>query len=165
MKPDTEPAPSPRNAPPARVASRTLASLAAHTSAELDARYRGATGSASMRAADGVLFGRMLAVPRLPRAVASLVRRFAGSPSFVWEGKTFQASSETRGLGHNRVNLPRALGRQNLFPFETLFGASAIDGKPTLILDYDLDVNPPYIRHIHDEIREVAPGLFLGPAM
>ena len=68
-------------------------------------------------------------------------------------------------MGHNRVSIPRALGRQNLFPFETLFGPSAIDGKPTLILDYDLDVNPSYIRHVHDEIREVAPGLFLGPAM
>jgi hypothetical protein len=63
------------------------------------------------------------------------------------------------------VNIPRALGRQNLFPFETLFGPSAIDDKPTLILDYDLAVNPSYIRHIHDEIREVSPGLFLGPAM
>jgi hypothetical protein len=52
-----------------------------------------------------------------------------------------------------------------LFPFDTRFGASAIDGKPALILDYDLSVNPPYIRHIHDEIREVSPGLFLGPAM
>jgi len=56
-------------------------------------------------------------------------------------------------------------GRQNLFPFETSFGPSAIDGKPTLILDYALDVNPSYIQAIHDEIREVAPGLFLGPAM
>jgi hypothetical protein len=34
-----------------------------------------------------------------------------------------------------------------------------------LILDYDLDVNPGYIRHVHDEIREVSPGLFMGPAM
>ena len=50
-------------------------------------------------------------------------------------------------------------------PFDTLFGPSAVDGKPTLILDYDLDANPGYIRHIHDEIREVSPGLFLGPAM
>jgi hypothetical protein len=87
------------------------------------------------------------------------------APSFVWEGKTFQAHSDTRGVGHNRVFVPRALGRQNLFPFETSFGPSAIDGRPTLILDYDLRVNPSYIRKIHDEIREVAPGLFLGPAM
>jgi len=101
----------------------------------------------------------------LPGPLAGSLRRWAASRSFLWEGKTFQASSETRGVGHNRVFVPRALGHQNLFPFDTLFGPSAIDGKPTLILDYDLDVNPGYIRHIHDEIREVSPGLFLGPAM
>ena len=32
-------------------------------------------------------------------------------------------------------------------------------------LDYDLADNPALIRAIHDEVREVAPGLFLGPAM
>jgi hypothetical protein len=26
-------------------------------------------------------------------------------------------------------------------------------------------VNPGYIRKIHDEIREVSPGIFVGPAM
>ena len=61
--------------------------------------------------------------------------------------------------------VPKALGRQNLFPFVSLFGPSAIDGQPTLILDYDLDANPGYIRHVHDEIREIAEGLFMGPAM
>jgi hypothetical protein len=83
----------------------------------------------------------------------------------VWEGKTFAAATDTKGVGHNRVFIPNVFGHQNLFPFDTSFGPSAIDGKPTLILDYDLRVNPGYIRHIHDEIREVAPGLFLGPAM
>jgi hypothetical protein len=118
-----------------------------------------------MHAADGALVGRMLAVRGLPGALAKPLRRWAAARSFVWEGKTFAAESDLRGVGHNRVYIPRALGHQNLFPFETAFGASAIDGKPTLILDYDLDVNPRYIRHIHDEVREVAPGLFLGPAM
>lgn len=149
----------------ARPQVQSLDALAARSSRELDALYRSATVSSSMHAADGALIGRMLAVKSLPGVIASPLRRFAASRSFVWEGKTFQASSTTRGVGHNRVHIPRALGRQNLFPFETLFGPSAIDGKPTLILDYDLDVNPSYIRHIHDEIREVAPGLFLGPAM
>ena len=146
-------------------AQLTLDTLAARSLDELDALYRGATVSSSMHAADGALVGRMLTVRGLPGPLAGPLRRWARSHSFVWEGKTFQASSDTAGVGHNRVNVPRALGRQNLFPFETLFGPSAIDGKPTLILDYDLDVNPSYIRHIHDEIREVSPGLFLGPAM
>jgi hypothetical protein len=118
-----------------------------------------------MRAADGQLIGRMLAVRGLPGAIARPLRNWARSRSFMWEGKTFQASDDARGVGHNRVFIPRALGHQNLFPFETRFDASAIDGRPTLVLDYDLDVNPMYIRHIHDEVREVSPGLFLGPAM
>lgn len=148
-----------------RMPVHTLDSLARLSLDALEALYRDATVSSTMHAADGALVGRMLTVRGLPKPFAGPLRKFAASRSFVWEGKTFQASSETRGVGHNRVSIPRALGRQNLFPFDTLFGPSAIDGKPALILDYDLDVNPSYIRHIHDEIREVSPGLFLGPAM
>lgn len=143
----------------------SLDSLAACSLDELDVLYRAATVSTSMHAADGALTGRMLAVRGVPAMVREPLRRFAASRAFVWEGKTFQAASDERGMGHNRVFVPKALGRQNLFPFETRFGPSAIDGRPTIILDYDLDVNPGYIRHIHDEIREVTPGLFLGPAM
>lgn len=148
-----------------RASIHSLDSLSRKTSAELDALYRTASVSKTLHAADGALVGRMLAVRGVPGPIAQPLRRWAASRSFVWEGKTFQASSETRGNGHNRVFIPGVFGHQNLFPFATSFGASAIDGKPTLILDYDLDVNPGYIRRIHDEIREVAEGLFLGPAM
>lgn len=148
-----------------RASIHTLDSLSRKTSAELDALYRAATVSKTMHAADGALVGRMLAVRGLSGPLAEPLRRWAASRSFVWEGKTFQASSDTRGTGHNRVFIPGVFGHQNLFPFQTSFGPSALDGKPTLLLDYDLDVNPGYIRRIHDEIREVAEGLFLGPAM
>jgi hypothetical protein len=40
-----------------------------------------------------------------------------------------------------------------------------MDGKPCLILDYDVSPNPWFIRRIHDELRQVAPRLYLGPAM
>lgn len=143
----------------------TLDSLAARSFSELDALYRTATVSSTMRAADGALIGRMLSVRGLPGGIAAPLRRWAASRSFLWEGKTFAASDDAKGVGHNRVNIPNVLGRQNLFPFDTRFDASAIDGRPTLVLDYDLAVNPSYIRRIHDEIREVSPGLFLGPAM
>ena len=145
--------------------THTLDGLAARSLEQLDALYRAATAPKSMHAADGELIGRMLTVRGVPGAIANPLRRWAAAPSFLWAGKTFQASSDTHGVGHNRVNGAKVLGRQNLFPFETLFGASAIDGKPTLILDYDLAVNPGYIRHVHDEIRELSPGIFLGPAM
>lgn len=150
---------------PTSTSLHTLDSLAQRSLDELDSLYRAATVSTSLHAADGELIGRMLAVRGVPPAIAAPLRRWAGSPSFVWEGKTFRAESDTRGAGHNRVFVPGALGRQSLFPFATSFGPSALDGKPTLILDYDLAVNPSYIRRIHDEIREVSPGIFLGPAM
>ena len=145
--------------------SLSLDALAELSLEDLDQLYRGASASTTLRAADGELVGRMLAVRGLPPTIGQPLRRWAGSPSFVWEGKTFSSSNDLRGRGHNRVNLPALLGRQNLFPFATSFGPSAIDGQRTLILDYDLPENPAYIRRIHDEIREVASGLFLGPAM
>jgi hypothetical protein len=154
-----------QNTAAARAPLHTLDSLAACSSDELDALYRHSSVSSSMHATDGALVGRMLVARGIPGPLAKPLRTWAKSSSFVWGGKTFNASSDTRGEGINRVNVPGVFGRQNLFPFATLFGPSAIDGKPTLILDYDLDVNPGYIRKIHDEIREVSPGLFLGPAM
>lgn len=147
------------------VPRHTLDTLADLTAPELEALYRAATVSTTIRAADGPLTGRMLAVRGIPEPLALPLRKWAASRAFVWEGKTFAAASDTQGAGHNRVFGSIFLGRQNLFPFDTTFGPSAIDGKPALILDYDLDVNPIYIRHIHDEIREVSPGLFVGPAM
>lgn len=157
--------PAPTSAEPPRSTLHTLDTLAQRSLDELDALYRAATVPSTMRAADGPLVGRMLAVRGLPGALAAPLRRWAAAPSFVWEGKTFQAASDAHGAGYNRVFVPGVLGRQNLFPFATSFGPSAIDGRPTLILDYDLDANPSFIRRIHDEIREVAPGVFLGPAM
>jgi len=148
-----------------RTPRHTLDTLADLTSPELEALYRAATMPASMHAADGALVGRMLAVRGLPGPLAMPIRRWAASKSFLWEGKTFEATSDVQGIGHNRVNGGGVLGHQNLFPFETAFLPSAIDGKPTLALDYDLAVNPGYIRHVHDEIREVSPGVFMGPAM
>jgi hypothetical protein len=153
------------SSPAARTSLHTLDTLAQRTSDELDALYRAAVVSTTMHAADGQLVGRMLAVRGLPPGITGPLRKWAASRSFMWEGKTFEASSDTRGAGHNRIFVPGVFGRQNLFPFDTAFGPSAIDGRPTLILDYDLSVNPPWIRKVHDEVREVSPGLFLGPAM
>lgn len=147
------------------VPSQDLDSLARMSFEELDAAYRRATAPVSMRAADGALRGRMLAVRNLRGGLAARLQRWAASPSFVWEGKTFASTSDSVGTGHNRVRVDGVLGRQNLFPFATRFDTSAIDGGRALVLDYDLAVNPPYIRRIHDEVREVEPGLLLGPAM
>jgi hypothetical protein len=147
-------------------AALTLDDLARRSYADLESLYRSAPSAATLRAIDGKPKGRMLAVRSVEQTpLAGPIRAFAASSSFVWDGKTFASLSDQEGTGINRVQIPGALGRQNLFPFRTLFGPSAIDGERTLILDYDLSENPPWIRKIHDEVREVAPGLFLGPAM
>jgi hypothetical protein len=111
---------------------------------------------------DGTPRGRMLTwVGPLGRGPAfGAVRRFAGSSSFPWGGKSFRSGSDTHGRGINRV---RVLG--DAFPFETRIGPSVTDGRPCVILDYDLPQNPWLIRQIHDELRQVGKGLYLGPAM
>lgn len=144
----------------------TLDDLARRTSDELGALYRSGTAPSSMALLDGALEGRMLAVRRLDRGwVGRAVQRFAASDRFVWEGKSFQSTGEHVGAGINRIQLPGLLGRQQLFPFVTTFDASVLDGEPTVVLDYDLPDNPPYIRKVRDELRQVSPGVFLGPAL
>ncbi|MFO0567561.1 MAG: hypothetical protein U0263_18020 [Polyangiaceae bacterium] len=149
-----------------RRAQLSLDDLARKSYRELGALYDRGVVPASLRALDGPLEGRMLAVRGLNRGpLARALRRFAGSKSFVWGGKSFAAKSDGSGTGINRVRAPGVLGRQDLFPFTTHFGSSAVDGRETIVLDYDHPENPPYIRAIHDEVREVAPGVYLGPAM
>jgi hypothetical protein len=146
--------------PPSR---RTLDDLMAFTYPELLAMYRAAVAPASLRAADGVLIGRMLAWNRLARGpIARGLRRFAVSPSFVWEGKTFAAAADGAGAGYNRVHLRGVLGHQHVFPFASRFGDSLLDGRRTIVIDYDRADNPWWMRRIHDELRELEPGLFLG---
>jgi hypothetical protein len=96
---------------------------------------------------------------RRGRAIAGLAR--AGW--FPWGGKSFSGTGAS-GRGVNRVHLGAGT-RHALFPFHTSLRASVLDGAPCVALDYDLPDNPGFIRAIHDEVREVAPGLYLGPAM
>jgi hypothetical protein len=139
-----------------------LDSLAQLDSAELAELYAHGTTPARMGVLEGHPRGRMLSVRALDRgAVARALRSIAGAAAFPWGGKSFAGNGET-GTGINRLHL---FGRHQLFPFLTSVKPSALDGAPCIALDYDLPDNPRVIRAIHDEIREVDPGLFLGPAM
>ncbi len=112
----------------------------------------------------GDLRGRMLAWPSLDRAprVAKAIRRFAGSNVFPWRGKSFSVDSTaaSQGQGINRV----ISDRFRLFRFETRLDRSRAGDFDAVQLDYDLPGNPPVIRSIKDEIREIAPNLWLGQA-
>lgn len=151
---------------PSRAVSDTeilnLDALRQMSFAELDTLYRAAPRPASIATLDGAAIGAMLAW-RSPRSgpLASLLRKFGSSTVFPWEGKTFTNQGSEAGRGINRVNL---FGKRQWFPFRTRFAASFLDGKPTFLLDYSGPGNPPLIRQIVDEVREVAPGLYMGPA-
>jgi hypothetical protein len=152
--------PAPR---PASPTLHTLDSLAALDVEALGRLYDGGTVPTSLAALDGHPRGRMLAVRGLDGgAIAGALRSFAGAAGFPWGGKSFTAGPGMGGAGINRVHLG---GRHQLFPFHTRFGGSELDGRPSIVLDYDRPDNPGFIRKIHDEVREVSPGLFLGPAM
>lgn len=150
-------------AAPRRSPTATLDGLAWLSSAELAELYAAAAEPIDVRPLSGQPLGRMLAVERLDRGrPGEWLRRLAAAERFPWGGKSFRADSAGKGRGINRVRLG---GRHQLFPFETAIGPSELDGRPCVRLDYDLSVNPRAIRMIHDEVRAIEPGLYLGPAM
>ena len=159
MQTESRPTASTRTAPE----RLGLDDLAAMTVAELDARYRRGTLPDSLRLLDGEPTCRMLAVRGLESdRIAGALRSFAASGRFPWAGKSFRAHDDGTGEGINRVRLG---GERRWYPFATRIEPSVIDGKPCILLDYDTPKNPFFIRAIRDELREVSPGLFLGPAL
>jgi len=142
--------------------SRSLDDLARLAPRELQAIYQGCGVPERLTELDGDLVGRMLALRGAGRGLAlRTLASVARSPGFAWAGKSFRALDAETGTGINRVRLA---GRHRLFPFRTHFGPSVIDGRRCVVLDYDDADNPGLIRAIHDEVREVDPGLYLGPA-
>jgi hypothetical protein len=141
-------------------AARRLDELLELGPGELLDLYRDAE-TPRLRDLDGDLRGRMLATPLAARGVvAHFLRALGASDRFPWRGKTFRHHGEARGEGHNRI-----FGKGfRLFRFETSIGPSRAGAFDALQLDYDLPDNPFFIRAIKDEVRTIAPGLFLGQA-
>ena len=81
---------------------------------------------------------------RFPRARSNAAR-------LAWQGKVFQPESAT---AVNRFFGVRAI-RGNVYS-----GASWLDGGPSMILDYE--GTSRIYNNYRDEIRQVAPGLYLG---
>ena len=129
---------------------------------ELKQLYRQAKRPAAISDLDGDAIGAMLAWRSPQRGpVAWFLRTFGASSVFPWEGKSFRSDGRDAGEGINRINL---FGKRRWFPFATRFDASFLDGQPTFVLDYGSRSNPPLINQIVDEVREVSPGLYMGPA-
>ncbi|MCE5291227.1 MAG: hypothetical protein LLG14_18595 [Nocardiaceae bacterium] len=141
----------------------TLDDLSAKSFEELDALYRAGSVPADIGVLDNKPKGRMLAVRGVDKTpLAGLLSLASKLPVFPWDGKTLTAGDESSGVGINRIGLGVTM---DWFPFATRVQPSVIDGADTIVLDYEQPGNPWFIRKIHDELREVAPGMFLGPAM
>jgi hypothetical protein len=139
---------------------RTLDDLAALGPDELMDLYRMAR-TPTLEELDGKLTGRMLAVPRAQEPhVKAVLEQFARSRVFPWQGKTFKHETASHGHGVNRL-----LGeRVTWFRFHTFVGPSHAGDFDAVHLDYSHDGNPPFVRKVKDEVREVGPGLYLGLA-
>jgi hypothetical protein len=94
----------------------------------------------------GPIRGRALPLPGT--RVARSASRVAG---LLWQGKVIDES------GDSAVN--RFFGMKIIRGYLAM-GTSVRDGRPTLILDYG-ETSLIYRRY-RDEIREVAPGVYLG---
>lgn len=148
----------------ATVGDMTADDLKSLSLEELEAVYKQGSCPKSMASLSGTPKGWCLAVLNTrDNVVGGILRKFGDAKVFPWHGKSFEAHNANSGKGINRINL--TVTNQDWFPFDTRFEDSKVDGGKCIVLDYDKPENPWFIRKIHDELREVGPKLFLGPAM
>lgn len=107
-------------------------------------------------AAAGVWRGTLMAITGfgwLPRPVAAVLYRILALPIDPWRGKSFD-----NGRGANRwFRLPGAAFGE----YRVSIGASAVDGKPAVQLDYDVPENFALLRGIRGEARVLGDDLLL----
>lgn len=113
---------------------------------DLDDLFRqGSVGALPNGQADGTAI--IAPGMRFTHEIASVVNIFA------WQGKTFDAA---HGTLTNRIS---ALG-VNAIVAQVYKGASLFDEKECIVLDYSK--TSLLAKHVRDEIREIAPALYLG---
>jgi hypothetical protein len=93
--------------------------------------------------------GRLLCITDkvLPRVKV----RLANS---VWRGK----AASPDGWFTNRW-----IGDRDAIASRYVIGPSWVDGRPAVLMEYE--PGTPLFANMHDELREVAPGLYLGPVI
>jgi hypothetical protein len=116
------------------------------TKEQLDELFRGAEAGPIP---NGKAKGTALIVPGT--AISDELARVV--ELFVWQGKTFDAAA---GVLRNRISV---LGL-NAIVAEVYQGKSLLDEKPCVVLDYSK--TSLVAKWIRDEIRLVAPHLYLG---
>jgi hypothetical protein len=127
---------------------------------QLMALYRTGSAPSSVRAVEGHPAGLGLAMIVLAGGrIDRRLRRYSKNERFVWQGKSFEAISDAEGWGWNRFAVGPVL---SALPFRTRITTSRIDGRPSLVLDFDVPRNPRWQRPLWDELREVVPGVFFG---
>jgi hypothetical protein len=129
-------------APPAG-AMVTLDRLLQMSSAELEAVYRQGTAVAIP---EGRIRGTAILSPGTRRT-----RTLSRGARLFWQGKVFEPGQTTAVNRFFGMRVVRAQVYQ---------GPSWLDGGPSLVLDYS-QTSRVYENN-RDEIRQVAPGLFLG---
>jgi hypothetical protein len=95
----------------------------------------------------GQAYGRVLCLcdKRLPRLKVRLANA-------AWRGK----SATEDGWFTNRW-----IGNRDAISSCYVIGPSWVDGRPAVVMEYP--PGTPLFENTHDELREVAPGLYLGP--
>jgi hypothetical protein len=129
---------------PAPTACLDLDQLQSMSPAELDALFRKSeVGKPFAGTANGRLL--FLTDKRLPKLKVQLANS-------VWRGKMARED----GYFINRF-----IGNINWIDSKYVVGPSWVDGKPAIIMEYA--PGTPLFANMHDELREVAPGLYMGP--
>lgn len=90
----------------------------------------------------------------LPGTAAGSVTSVIALP--FWQGKVFKRAPD--GKTASLLNLVAGM---YLIPAEVRYEDSWHDGKPCIVIDYEKTPSPLF-RWVRDEIREVAPGVYLG---
>jgi hypothetical protein len=121
---------------------QTMGELVRMSQAELTALYLAAPPAPLP---SGFLPGRAIKDPGSARTA-----RNARTTRLVWQGKIFRDDG---------TMINRFFGVTKAIPGQVYVGESVLDGRPSLILDYSKSRLWPTVR---DEVREVAPGLYLG---
>lgn len=114
----------------------------------------------SLQEMDGEFAARLLAQPN---AVAQVIGHLTVNNPLMpgrWLCKAFKPVSADRGQGYNSfAHLGRTVRR---YPMQTLIAPSRYDRRPAYTLVYAAFPSMCGAIHMVDEVRRVAPGLYLG---